>query len=114
MTPVVACMVCAQPLDALLTDGLHAGVLVMALVALGVIAALGRGAMRLLREDRAALAADGSLLVGQRFPGLSEVEGSSAPGGSSKELPYVEPVPYIEPVPGIEPTPASGGRRVRG
>ena len=57
MTTVVACMVCAQPLDALLTNGLHAGVLVMALVALGVIAALGHGAMRLLREDRAALAA---------------------------------------------------------
>lgn len=71
MTPVVACMVCAQPLDTLLTNGLHAGVLVMALVALGVIAALGRGAMRLLREDRAA---EGSL-----------------------PLPYIEPGPCIEP-----------------
>lgn len=69
MTSVVACMVCAQPLDALLTNGLHAGVLVMALVALGVIAALGHGAMRLLREDRAA-------------------EGS---------LPCIEPGPCIEP-----------------
>jgi hypothetical protein len=106
MTTVVACMVCAQPLDALLTGGLHAGVLVMALVALGVIAAQGRGAMRLLREDRAALAADGSLVVGQSF--------SSAPGGSSEELPYIDPVPYIEPVPCIEPTSASGVRRVRG
>lgn len=57
MTVVVACMVCARPLDALLTSGLHAGVLVMALVALGVIAVLSRGVARLLREDRAALAA---------------------------------------------------------
>ena len=57
MTIVVACMVCARPLEALLTNGLHAGVLVMALVALGVIAALIRGVVRLLGEDRAALAA---------------------------------------------------------
>jgi hypothetical protein len=106
MTPVVACMVCARPLDALLTNGLHAGVLVMALVALGVIAALGRGATRLLREDRAALAADGSMHVGQSFSSAPRV--SVARRGSSKELPYIEPVPYIE------PTSASGGRRVRG
>ena len=52
MTTVVACMVCAPPLDALLTSGLHAGVLVMALVVAGVIAAIARGALRLLREDR--------------------------------------------------------------
>jgi hypothetical protein len=54
VTVVFACMVCARPLDALLTNGLHAGVLVMALVALGVMTALGRGVARLLREDRAA------------------------------------------------------------
>jgi uncharacterized membrane protein len=57
MTLVIACMVCAGPLDALLTSGLHAGVAVMAAVAVGVIAALVRGVLRLLREDRAALAA---------------------------------------------------------
>ena len=56
MTTVIACMVCAQPLDALLTSGLHAGVVVMATVAVGVMAALVRGVIRLLREDRAALA----------------------------------------------------------
>ncbi len=54
MSVVLACMVCAGPLDALLTNGLHAGVLVMAMVALGVMAAIGRGVARLLREDRAA------------------------------------------------------------
>ena len=58
MTPVLACLVCAQPLDALLTGGLHAGVAVMALVAVLVVAAIGRGALRLLREDRAALEAE--------------------------------------------------------
>jgi uncharacterized membrane protein len=55
MTMVIACMVCAQPLDALLTSGLHAGVAVMAAVAVGVMAVLVRGVIRLLREDRAAL-----------------------------------------------------------
>jgi hypothetical protein len=54
MSGVLACMVCARPLDALLSNGLHAGVLVMALVALGVMTALGHGVVRLLREDRAA------------------------------------------------------------
>ena len=57
MTSVLACLVCAQPLDSLLTGGLHAGVAVMALVAVLVVAAIGRAALRLLREDRAALAA---------------------------------------------------------
>lgn len=57
MTMVIACMVCARPLDALLTSGLHAGVAVMAAVAVGVMAVLVRGVIRLLREDRAALAA---------------------------------------------------------
>jgi hypothetical protein len=98
MTPIVACMVCAPPLDALLTSGLHAGVLVMALVAIGVIAALGRGAMRLLREDRAALEAGTHVPhdVGQSFSSARSI--GPAHGGSSafdfaqakKELPYVE------------------------
>jgi hypothetical protein len=57
MTVVIACMVCARPLDALLTSGLHAGVAVMAAVAVGVMMVLVRGVIRLLREDRAALAA---------------------------------------------------------
>jgi hypothetical protein len=108
MTPIVACMVCAPPLDALLTSGLHAGVLVMALVAIGVIAALGRGAMRLLREDRAALEAGTHVPhdVGQSFSSARSI--GPAYGGSSKELPYIEPVPCIE------PTSATGVRRVRG
>jgi hypothetical protein len=46
-------MVCARPFDSLLTSGLHAGVVVMALVAVAVIAALTRGALRLVREDAA-------------------------------------------------------------
>jgi hypothetical protein len=57
MTVVIACMVCARPLDALLTSGLHAGVAVMAAVAVGVMAVLVRAVIRLLREDQAALAA---------------------------------------------------------
>ncbi|MEP7118746.1 MAG: hypothetical protein ABI880_14250 [Acidobacteriota bacterium] len=53
MSAVVACVVCARPLDSLLTSGLQAGVLVLALVVMAVIAALGRGALRLWREDAA-------------------------------------------------------------
>lgn len=53
MSAVVACVVCARPLDSLLTSGLQAGVLVMAAVAVAVIAAISRGALRLLREDAA-------------------------------------------------------------
>ena len=53
MTPLVACFVCARPLESLLTDGLHAGVAVMALVAIVVIAALVRGAVAIVREDAA-------------------------------------------------------------
>jgi hypothetical protein len=65
MTTVLACMVCVQPLDTLLTGGLHAGVVVMAAVVAGVMAALVRGVVRLLREDRAALAnADASKEIG--------------------------------------------------
>ena len=78
MTTVVACLVCAPPLDGLLTSGLHAGVLMMALVVAGVIAAIARTAVRLLREDRDGLAA-ANQHVGQSF--------SSACGGSTKEQP---------------------------
>lgn len=53
MKAVVACVVCARPFDSLLTGGLHAGVLVMGVVAVVVIAAIARGALRLLREDAA-------------------------------------------------------------
>lgn len=59
---VIACVVCARPFDSLLTSGLQAGVLVLALVAVVVLGALARGALRLVREDadeaRAAAAAD--------------------------------------------------------
>lgn len=51
MSTVVACMVCARPFDSLLTGGLHAGVLVMAVVAVAVLGGIARGALRLLRED---------------------------------------------------------------
>jgi len=52
---IIACFVCGQPLDALLTGGLQAGVGVMAGVALVVMAVIGRGVARLLHEDRAML-----------------------------------------------------------
>ncbi|MGE0361295.1 MAG: hypothetical protein AB7H93_07405 [Vicinamibacterales bacterium] len=55
MPTIVACLVCGPPLDALLTGGLHAGVGVMAAVACVVLAVIGRGVARLLREDRAIL-----------------------------------------------------------
>ena len=51
MSAVLACVVCARPLDSLLTSGLHAGVLVMAVVAVAVIGAIARGALRVLRQD---------------------------------------------------------------
>lgn len=57
---MVACVVCARPLDALLTSGLQAGVAVLALVAVAVLAGLVRGALAVVRHDRlqqAALAA---------------------------------------------------------
>lgn len=54
MTPLIACAICAPPLDALLTGGLHAGVLVLALVAGLVVALLARGGWRLMREEEAA------------------------------------------------------------
>jgi hypothetical protein len=53
MTPIVACVVCARPFDSLLTSGLHAGVAVMALVAVVVIGALVRGALAIVRQDAA-------------------------------------------------------------
>ena len=85
MTTIVACLVCAPPLDGLLTSGLHAGVLAMALVVAGMLAAIAGVALRLLREDRAArtAVAPGAVQhVGQSF--------SSACRGGSKEPPYVE------------------------
>jgi hypothetical protein len=57
MTLVIACFVCARPFESLLTNGLHAGVLVMALVVVAVIAGLARATASLLREDRDALEA---------------------------------------------------------
>lgn len=54
MTPVFACFVCARPLESLLTNGLHAGVAVMALVAVAVIGGLVRGALVVMRDDAAA------------------------------------------------------------
>jgi len=51
MIAVIACVVCARPFDSLLTSGLQAGVLVLALVAVAVLGAIARGAVRLLRED---------------------------------------------------------------
>jgi hypothetical protein len=53
MSPLVACVVCARPFDSLLTSGLHAGVAVMALVAVVVIGALVRGALAIVRQDAA-------------------------------------------------------------
>lgn len=51
MTPLVACVVCARPADALLTSGLQAGVAVLALLALGMVAAIVRAAIVVARED---------------------------------------------------------------
>lgn len=56
MTPILACVVCARPLDSLLTSGLQAGVAVLAAVALVVIAALVRGVMAVVHEDQRAAA----------------------------------------------------------
>lgn len=53
MNAVLACIVCARPLDSLLTGGLHAGVAVMAAIAVAVIGGLARGAWRVLRDDAA-------------------------------------------------------------
>ena len=53
MSPIVACVVCARPFDSLLTSGLHAGVAVMAVVAVVVIGALVRGALAIVRQDAA-------------------------------------------------------------
>ena len=48
---LVACAICGRPLDSLLANGLQAGVLVLAAVALLVIGAIGRAGWRLLREE---------------------------------------------------------------
>ena len=53
MSPILACVVCARPFDSLLTSGLHAGVAVMAVVAVVVIGALVRGALAIVRQDAA-------------------------------------------------------------
>jgi hypothetical protein len=63
MSPIVACVVCARPFDSLLTSGLHAGVAVMALVAIVVIGALVRGALAIARQD-AALAREADAAAG--------------------------------------------------
>lgn len=64
MTPLLACVVCARPFDSLLTGGLHAGVAVMAGVALVVVAALVRGALAVARLD----AADGDGVATREAP----------------------------------------------
>ena len=64
MSTVFACMVCARPFDSLLTSGLHAGVLTMAIVVSVVIGGLARGAVRLLRDD------------------ATEAEATAPPGGA--------------------------------
>lgn len=56
MTPLIACAICAPPLDTLLAGGLHAGVLVLGLVAGLVVALLARAGWRLMREEEAAAA----------------------------------------------------------
>ncbi len=66
MTPLVACVVCARPADALLTSGLQAGVAVMALVVLGVVAAIVRGAIVIAREDVRASADEATAPEGSR------------------------------------------------
>lgn len=47
----VACVVCARPLDSLLTSGLHAGVAVLALLAVTVVGALAWGVRRIVIDD---------------------------------------------------------------
>jgi hypothetical protein len=81
MTVVIACMVCARPFDALLTSGLHAGVAVMAAVAVGVMAMLARGVIRLLREDRDALAG-ADQHVGASSEAVPDIELTNASGGT--------------------------------
>ncbi|MBP7777327.1 MAG: hypothetical protein KA371_09385 [Acidobacteria bacterium] len=53
MSLVVACLVCARPLDSLLTSGLHAGVAVLAALVVLVVAAFARGALAVVRHDAA-------------------------------------------------------------
>lgn len=53
MTPLVACVVCARPLDSLLTGGLQTGVAVLAAIALVVVGGLVRGAIAVARADAA-------------------------------------------------------------
>ncbi len=65
MSTVLACVVCARPADSLLTSGLQAGVLALAVVAVIVIGAIGRGAIRLLREDAAQVRAESRRAVAE-------------------------------------------------
>ncbi len=65
MSTVLACVVCARPADSLLTSGLQAGVLALAVVAVVVIGAIGRGAIRLLREDAAQVRAESRRAVAE-------------------------------------------------
>lgn len=65
MSTVLACVVCARPADSLLTSGLQAGVLALAVVAVVVIGAIGRGAARLLREDAAQVRAESRRAVAE-------------------------------------------------
>lgn len=53
MTPILACVVCARPLDSLLTGGLQSGVAVLAAIAVLVIGGLVRGAVAVARADAA-------------------------------------------------------------
>lgn len=53
----VACVVCARPVDSLLTSGLHAGVAVLALLAAAAVAAVAWGAWRIAHDDALAEAA---------------------------------------------------------
>jgi hypothetical protein len=49
--PLLACAICARPLDSLLTSGLHAGVLVLAAVAALVLGLVARAGWRILRDE---------------------------------------------------------------
>lgn len=54
---LVACVVCARPIDSLLTSGLHAGVAVLAALAVSLVAAIAWGVRRIVHDDALADAA---------------------------------------------------------
>jgi hypothetical protein len=60
VTPILACVVCARPLDSLLTSGLQAGVTVLAVVALAVIGGLARGVIAVVRADARLASSEGA------------------------------------------------------